>query len=1586
MFDLKRLLEDTVNNIGRAISKPRPATTNIGRSYNKELSNAITGAIQRGQQGARSVQRPMPQPQRPQIGRSYNPVVRQSLGFNNTMAQNRDNWGRAVGEIPNAAKAVSQGIIRGVDSFSAGGQDLLQNITRPILKTNTPKTVQLQDYQPINKFTNEDIKSKVFSPENYSSMRTGSELGTKTVPYLITGNAAEAAIKPLTTKLVGAGIKNFAARNAIKGVANIVPDVVQSQAIYDPNQGSRASQAAFSVGVGALAPIGGEVVGKGLSNIAGFVAKNGKNIPAGLSIKDISKDVPVKGGQIPGFPEHLDTTNVIRIERNGKVIGGIDAVKDRFDPQNLRVNKIMISPESQGKGIGTEEITKLFKDNPDVNKITGNATAEARPFWEKLGAKFPEDRTKTYFTLDKPTVVKGGQIDPLIAEARKYKSADEFINAKINKYHGSPETTFKLDRNKPLFLTNDATDANTYAGGGREWQGIKASGKTFGFHAPEGKTLDLNDSATKSKVLSDILGGSKLQKKFSEIPDSFEFWNPSKGEPDVMFPKRSFDHFYEWSAMANDTGKQMKYGLPVRTGSYSFDEVGKKNIQELNKAFDSYGRSDRNAVYSNWDKIIKYAKDKGYDYVDHTTESPGKEITFPETVAVNPGKILSKSQLKDLWNKSQVSAVKGGVDIPKPSVAESILGGKKASNIETPFGFNQSAKGSEFVSPQAKAKLEGGGPVRLNEELQDTVAAKLSKMDDIKAHDFALKTKSDEGTTAAIQLAQKYRKQGNFDLEASLINEKAARLREAGREVQAAALVDKLSPEGVVSSAAQTIQRYNATAKKPIAELTGDMAKKFSEQAQTIEKMTDGREKQLALWTMKQDLLNLVPSTLVDKAVTVWKAGLLTSLRTHERNLLGNTIMSAAEVAKDLPAAIADKAMSLATGKRTLTAQARGLGEFMSKKTRQEISDLVVHGVDLSDDISKYEVNHVTWADTPIQQGLKKITDAVFRPLGAEDRAFYNAAYARSLYDQAGAAAKNAKDISIVKKLVANPTDDMLLNATKDANYATFHDKNALTKVAGGIKRAARSIPGAGGEAGKALTEVLAPFTGVPSSIVGKTLAYSPLGLVKGAVNVGRVLAKDVPSLQRQAAQEIGRGVVGTGLFGLGAYLMSKGLMTGQPKDKKEADLWAAQGKQANSVLVGGKWRSINSIGPQNLVMLAGAKLKEEMDRPDGDIGSYLGKLGKDQLSQTFLAGVQGPLNAITDPARYGKSYVGNQSASIVPNIIKDVSKAFDPLQRENNTIGDYFQNSIPGLRNQNIPKRDVLGQEMKQEPTGINAFIDLFNSKTPKDSATLNELDRLFKAGQEATPASVGKSFKVAGVDFKLDPKQLNELEAQSGNQLIPKLNELVTSESYSVATDEEKKNAIGDVVKAVKDTVKEDYALGTSGTKVSTSKVNLGLEKAAFEKSDKAYEIKDGMVYTRNTDGSAATPVTEAKFSYDIGKEYLQKYSTAKDLDNWMTTAQGQLDNIGTQLKDKNLDPKEKLALMNDAQTLVNNMAKYQSYGGFTKGSSGGSGGTSKAATKTSMERMIKMLETNTSSNSDSQKALRNIVKGINIKARKV
>jgi len=798
---------------------------------------------------------------------------------------------------------------------------------------------------------------------------------------------------------------------------------------------------------------------------------------------------------------------------------------------------------------------------------------------------------------------------------------------------------------------------------------------------------------------------------------------------------------------------------------------------------------------------------------------------------------------------------------------------KIGNPAEKQRGFVSSVKESKNVTKPTKNITIGGYTQKTNDSLMGEAKSLLNEGAKI---DFSKVKNVDQKVAATIQEALNLDGAGKHDEAATLFNNLARYGTELGRGVQAFNMLDKMSPEAITKSAARTIQKYNETAIRKIPELTGPQQKLISGAVERIRGMKDGREKNLAINDLQNTINSFVPSTLVDKAITVWKAGLLTSLRTHERNLLGNTVMQASEAIKNPIAAGADALMSTFTGQRTKTATTRGLQDAFSKQTRQQFVDKARLGFDPSNDMAGFDVRKVNWnTKNPVEVVLKKYTNAVFNTLSASDTPFFNASFANSLYDQAGAIAKNSGksgDKKFIESLVKSPTAEMLTQATKDAQYATFKDKNVLSGVAGNIKRKLAEQGGLKGEAGKIIGELTMPFTGVPSSVIAKTVAYSPLGLIKGAVTTGRVISGQVPELQRQASEEIARGVLGTGLFGLGSYLMSKGLMTGQPKDSKEADQWAIEGKQANSILIGGKWRGINSVGPQSLVLLAGSKYNEEMNDPEGGFGSFATKLGKDQLGQTFVQGMSAPINAITDPNRYGKSYVGNTVSSVVPNIVKDIAKSQDKYARETNTTIDYLKQSTPLLRNTLLPRRTNIGDVIPQEPTGAGAFLDIFNSKTPIKNKVVDELARLNNVGFEATPSKMKKDQTIQGVKKTLTPQELDTLEAQTGPVLNETLNRLVESEYYKNLDDEAKSKAIDKVVTDIRRKVKGSINL--SGNTLGDINTEITQTKAPTVGQYEIFNPETNKIKTIDIETPIEKPVLTGNTALD--KKLISKFNS--------------------------------------------------------------------------------------------------------------
>lgn len=922
---------------------------------------------------------------------------------------------------------------------------------------------------------------------------------------------------------------------------------------------------------------------------------------------------------------------------------------------------------------------------------------------------------------------------------------------------------------------------------------------------------------------------------------------------------------------------------------------------------------------------------------------------------------------------------------PVANDVSNILQGQKVKER----GFSSTVRNAE-KTPKA-ASIEAGNYVVKSDKQRVADAREYIKNDPTTAEQLALNPQSDMHVTIGNQLLDNYIATGQLDKFRKLSAGMAESGTELGRAIHAFADYNKTSPSGAVKFAEKTINKYNKANPNNKLSLSDGDIKGLVAKAQEVQAMPEGRARNIASHQLMEQVNNLIPSTVADKAITVWKAGLLTSPRTTMRNLIGNTLHGISETAKDIPAALNDMLLSQKTGDRSLTFTTKGTIKG-ARKGIMNAKDIMAFGFDPNQAIDKYDVRRVTWDKTPVQQALKTYTDFVFHAMGAQDQPFYEASFARSLYDQAGAAAKNAGksgDKTFIKNMVDNPTEAMKMAATKDASVATFKDPNQLREIAGKLKTIAGKK-----ETTKVISEIMAPFTGVPSSIAGQVIQYSPIGLARGVaknakVLGGKVTAKELPALQRAASQEIGRGVIGSGLLGVGAYLTAQGLMTGNPKDAAEARQWELEGKQANSVMVGGKWRSINSVGPEALVALAGSKIQSAKQNGDG-AGKIAADIGKDFTGQTFLAGVQGPLNAISDPARYGGTYAKSQGASIVPNILKDAAKFGDKYQREQNSVGDAIKAGIPFVRDSLLPKRDALGNPLKQEPNGLGAFVDLFNSKTPIKNDVVNELSRLYSVDQSATPSKLQKSQTINGEKKKLSPAELDQLEQATGVPIQQQFKDLIATSSYKNASDELKKKSLDKIVDDVRSQAKTNITSGSNTPITSTStkskttgklsSAELTLAKDAFSKSDKSYEVVGDKVLRKSADGNVtATP--KIKYDYQVGTAQLTQQKNNGDVEGWIKTANGQLESIQKQLKDPSIDPLDAISLQNDAEALQKNIDKYKGYGGFTKPKSGKKGGKgSKGGKGNYASKLNDVYKTNNTA------ALRNLVKASKITRKRI
>lgn len=762
----------------------------------------------------------------------------------------------------------------------------------------------------------------------------------------------------------------------------------------------------------------------------------------------------------------------------------------------------------------------------------------------------------------------------------------------------------------------------------------------------------------------------------------------------------------------------------------------------------------------------------------------------------------------------------------------------KAQHVER--GFTTSAK---QVLPRAE-KI-GGQYVPRETSALAIKAKNLIKEDLLTAEKIAQTGSDDNAVAVASELLKKYADDAAqatdegvrlalYDKAADIANTLAPKLTEQGRSIQAASILGKLTPEGQVRFVAREIQKYNEMVEsgrggmlglqKKIPELTGSQAKTILDEMKAINAMADGEEKALRFKEFQDGVLGLIPSHWWDKVVAVWKAGLLTGVKTTGLNMFSNLSHGVSEVAKDLPAVVVDSVASLFTGQRTKTLTTRGVPSGVKEGFKKGVRYFKT-GFDTRDVATKLDYNRVNFGKGPVAKAFQTYTDTVFRSLGSQDQPFYYGALARSLMDQALAQGKNAgkkgKDlVAYAQNLVQNPTAEMIQYGVIDATTAVFQNKTAL----GAVARTIQKIPVIG--------QVVLPFGKTPSAVATQIVNYTPVGIAKTIIeNIGKGRFD-----QRLFSQGIGRGLTGTAILAIGGELARRGLVAlDRPTGEREQKLWEAEGRKPNSIKVGDKWRAPTVLGPAGSALLIGAHFYNAL-QSEGSPTAAISKATfgslKSFFEQTFLTGINQLTSALNDPERFGAGYLSSLISSLAPTLVSDVAKATDPKERRAESVFERVQARVPFFRNKLEPQVDVLGRERERMGNPLEVLFDPTRPSPSRETPVTEEIRRLFDSGlEEVTPTLLGDKKGYNG----LTQEQNTDLWKRAGEITNEKLSGLFQSEKYQSRTDEEKAETIEKFIDLAKVAARAEMVL----------EVTDGLEEDAL--TEKLAELKEGGLMTK-------------------------------------------------------------------------------------------------------------------------------------------
>lgn len=243
------------------------------------------------------------------------------------------------------------------------------------------------------------------------------------------------------------------------------------------------------------------------------------------------------------------------------------------------------------------------------------------------------------------------------------------------------------------------------------------------------------------------------------------------------------------------------------------------------------------------------------------------------------------------------------------------------------------------------------------------------------------------------------------------------------------------------------------------------------------------------------------------------RAGLLTSPKTHLRNMSSNALMQASEESIRPLALLADLAASAVTKKRTIQAPSvPSVFKSFAALVRADETFKTLHlesgisrawNILKNGDISEMKKNQLNEMRSGFPL-LDKFVNTTFRFLGAEDALFKVYATRRSLEEQAKTLAITESREKISKfnsfldrqkfiqnrknELLANPTKAMLLEAMLYADFTTFTNDNPVSDIVKQIKDVNENV--------KFAVETVIPYDKTPTNIILRSLEHTPLGFV----------------------------------------------------------------------------------------------------------------------------------------------------------------------------------------------------------------------------------------------------------------------------------------------------------------------------------------------------------------------------------------------------------------------------------------------------------------------------------------------------------
>lgn len=653
-----------------------------------------------------------------------------------------------------------------------------------------------------------------------------------------------------------------------------------------------------------------------------------------------------------------------------------------------------------------------------------------------------------------------------------------------------------------------------------------------------------------------------------------------------------------------------------------------------------------------------------------------------------------------------------------------------------------------------------------------------------------------------------------------------------------------------------------------ISDLSIDEMEMVDDLYSTAAKLPDSKER----YDLEQQAIGIMAKHLPAKSWferfdNIRYLAMLGNPTTHARNLIGNVLMKGLSDTKDEVAA----AMQLVTTKKADRTKALYVPQDMKTAASKWIDEN--HYTDVLKDGGKFNLDsgleraRSTYGNSKAGRFVQKISDFNSDLLDKEDEIFVKMGATHSLANILTARGYDASIFTKTDEASQQVLWEALDLAKQDAKDVTFHADTALTKAMDRISKAGDKNGTLGDKIAYCIGNGILPFSKTPANILKTAAEYNPVGatveaMYRGATHKGSAAVTDA----------LAKGVVGSGIMGVGYWLAHEGFLTGTlDEDTKDYD--EMLGKQEYSVNIPGVGSySIDWAAPAIVPLMMGANLEQsgyDLDTLMANPDNFAKMFG--QASDIFVnaldpvtdMSMMQSLNNTLDNIRYNDESIGGSIGGLamdagtsylkqyMPTIASKAARTIDDTRRSSygggssaternaNYLLRSTMNKVPVLSKNNEPYIDQWGREEANldgtDDTAGGMFLrGAYNFGSPGyySAENVTPVDEYLQGLYGSTndshvlPEKASSKITVDSKDYYMTPKEKTEYAKTSGQTAYDLVDELrqnsmflqlpedqqsaLVQDAYTVAKTAGGVAAVGDGVSGVNEKEYEAYRDG--------------------------------------------------------------------------------------------------------------------------------------------------------------------------------